>query len=70
MGKIKKQYEAPFIEAVPMEQNLMENVLSWVDDGYGGHHGFGEDDPGGMGKEFGFEPYEDGWGDIDFSDEQ
>lgn len=65
MDKISKMvYEAPFIEVVPMEQNLMDNVLSYWDDGHGGRHELGEDDSEGMGKEFGFEQYE-GFG-LDF----
>lgn len=72
MKEISKMvYEAPFIEIVPMEDNLMENALSLIDDGYGGKHRFGDDDAegrDGMGKEFGFEPYGDDWGNINFED--
>lgn len=72
MKKISKMvYEAPFVEIVPMENNLMDNQLSWIDDGYGGKHRFGDDDAegrDGMGKGFGFEPYGDDWGNINFED--
>lgn len=73
MKKIcKKVYETPFIEIVPMENNLMENALSKINDGYGGSHDFGKDDAegrDGMGKEFGFESYGEDWGNINFEDE-
>ena len=65
MDKISKMvYEAPFIEIVPTDGNLLGNVFSDWDDGHGGKHKFGEDNSEGregMGKEFGFESYDSGW---------
>ncbi|MBR5436977.1 MAG: hypothetical protein IKT22_07870 [Prevotella sp.] len=61
MEKISKMvYEAPFIEVVPMlGENVMEK-LSGVDYGHGeGTNPIGDHDPEGMGKEFGFQEYED-----------
>ena len=56
---IKMVYETPFVEIVPMEDNLMGNVFSDWNDGHGGNHKVESDDNDGMGKEFGFEPYGD-----------
>ena len=60
MKKISKMvYEAPFIEVIHVHDERLMAKLSGVDYGDGnGQNPIGDHDPGGMGKEFGFEEYD------------
>lgn len=68
MGKIKKQYEAPFIEIVPMDsEEVMHGALSYVKYGneIGGIGTVGdEDDPFddlNLAKDWWYEDYDEGF---------
>lgn len=55
---IKMVYEAPFIEVIHVHDERLMEKLSGVDYGDGNQNPIGDHDPGGMGKEFGFEEYD------------
>lgn len=48
----KKSYEAPYLDIIKMESDMLMKHFSFVYDGHGGTHTVAEDDSVGMSNEY------------------
>lgn len=48
----KKSYEAPYLDIIKMESDMLMKHFSFVYDGHGGTHTVSEDDSEGMSNEY------------------